>query len=148
MELETKNKTIKIVLRTRKIVDITHKLGSKNFEEGFFKAIRDFDLDAISKIIYSLAENEEGKIAFEKSTEVFDFLDDYKKEKNKSYEEILKSLAEEINNQGFFTKKRDMKELEEAIFNPLSEIDMNAVIKRSAESAMAKIAETQIMQGA
>ena len=109
MELETKNKTIKIVLRTRKIVDITHKLKSKNFEEGFFKAVRDCDLDAISKIIYSLAENEEGKNAFETSSEVYDFIDEYKKEQEKSYEDILKSLTDEINSQGFFTKKRKKK---------------------------------------
>ncbi|MBS5863019.1 MAG: hypothetical protein KIC76_06435 [Firmicutes bacterium] len=146
MELETKNKTIKIVLRTRKIVDITHKLKSKNFEEGFFKAVRDCDLDAISKIIYSLAENEEGKNAFETSSEVYDFIDEYKKEQEKSYEDILKSLTDEINSQGFFTKKRKKKELEDTIYNPLSSIDMDSVIKKSAENAMTKIAETQMLE--
>lgn len=146
MELETKNKTIKIVLRTRKIVDITHKLKSKNFEEGFFKAVRDCDLDAISKIIYSLAENEDGKNAFETSSEVYDFLDEYKKEHEKSYEDILKSLTDEINSQGFFTKKRKKKELEDAIYSPLSAIDMDVVIKKSAENAMTKIAENQMME--
>lgn len=146
MELETKNKTIKIVLRTRKIVDITHKLKSKNFEDGFFKAVRDCDLDAISKIIYSLAENEEGKNAFETSSEVYDFIDEYKKEQEKSYEDILKSLTDEINSQGFFTKKRKKKELEDAIYNPLSSIDMDSVIKKSAENAMTKIAETQMLE--
>ena len=146
MELETKNKTIQIVLRTRKIVDITHKLKSKNFEEGFFKAVRDFDLDAISKIIYSLAENEDGTNAFETSSEVYDFLDEYKKEQEKSYEDILRSLTEEINSQGFFTKKRKKKELEDAIYSPLSSIDMDSVIKKSAENAMTKIAETQMLE--
>lgn len=146
MELETKNKTIKIVLRTRKIVDITHKLKSKNFEEGFFKAVRDCDLDAISKIIYSLAENEEGKNAFETSSEVYDFIDEYKKEQEKSYEDILKSLTDEINSQGFFTKKRKKKELEDTIYNPLSSIDMDSIIKKSAENAMTKIAETQMLE--
>ena len=146
MELETKNKNIKIVLKTKKIVDITHKLKSKNFDEGFFKAVRDSNIEDFAKILYSLAEDAEGKNAFNTSSDVLDFFDDYKAEHNKSYEDIFKELTEEINKQGFFIKKRTKKELEEAIYSPLSAIDMDLVIKKSAENAMTKIAENQMME--
>lgn len=145
MIIETKNKTINLVLKTRKIVDIANKMKSKNFEEGFFKAIRENDLDAISKIIYSLAENDEGKNAFISSVEVYDFLDDYKAETGKSYEDIWNELTEVINEQNFFTKKRTKEELAEIISNPLSAIDMNELITESAKKAMSKITEDQIL---
>lgn len=145
MIIETKNKTINLVLKTRKIVDIANKMKSKNFEEGFFKAIRENDLDAISKIIYSLAENDEGKNAFISSVEVYDFLDDYKAETGKSYEDIWNELTEVINEQNFFTKKRTKEELVEIISNPLSAINMNELITESAKKAMSKITEDQIL---
>ncbi len=39
MIIETKNKTINLVLKTRKIVDIANLLKNKNFEEVFTKSI-------------------------------------------------------------------------------------------------------------
>ena len=39
MIIETKNKTINLVLKTRKIVDIANLLKNKNFEEVFIKAL-------------------------------------------------------------------------------------------------------------
>ena len=39
MMIETKNKTINLVLKTRKIVDIANLLKNKNFEEAFIKSI-------------------------------------------------------------------------------------------------------------
>ena len=61
MILETKNKRIKLVLKTRKIVEIANTLKNKNFEDAYFKAVKENDLNALSKMIYTLAENEDGK---------------------------------------------------------------------------------------
>lgn len=143
MNLETKNKKINLVLRTRKIVDIAKKLGNKNFEDAYFKAIQNNDLDAMSKIIYTLAENEENKHAFSSSDEVYDFLDDYRAETGKSYNDILKELTEVINEEGFFMEKMTKKELTEMISNPLSGTNMNELVQKSAEKAISKIAEEQ-----
>ncbi len=143
MILETKNKTIKLVLKTRKIVDITNTLKNKNFEDAYFKALQDNDLNALSKIIYTLAEDNEGKHSFNSSEEVYEFLDDYRKEKGKSYEDIFKELTEVINEEGFFIKKRSKKELAEMISNPLSGTNMNELIQKSAEKAISRIAEEQ-----
>ena len=143
MILETKNKTINLVLKTRKIVKIANLLQAKNFEEVYFKALQNNDLDALSKIIWIMAENNDGKSAFNNSEEVYDFLDEYRNEHSKSYEDIFKELAEVINEEGFFIKKRDKKELEEMISNPLSMTNMNELVQKSAEKAIAKMAEEQ-----
>lgn len=143
MILETKNKTINLVLKTRKIVKIANLLQSKNFEDVYFKAIQNNDIDALSKIIWILAEDNEGKNSFSNSEEVYDFLDDYKVENKKAYSDIFKELTEVINEEGFFTKKRTKKELEEMISNPLSGTNMNELVQKSAERAISKIAEEQ-----
>lgn len=143
MILETKNKTINLVLKTRSIVRIANLLQNKNFEEAYFKALQSNDLDALSKILFMIAEDNEGKPAFKGSDEVYDFLDDYKKENNKTYEDIYKELTEVINEEGFFTKKMNKKQLEEAISNPLSNMNMNELMQRTAEKVMTKITEEQ-----
>lgn len=143
MILDTKNKTINLVLKTRKIVKIANLLQNKNFEDVYFKAIQNNDLDALSKIIWILAEDNDGKASFTGSEEVYDFLDDYRKEQNKTYEDIFKELTEVINEEGFFIKKRNKKELAEMISNPLSGTNMNELVQKSAEKAISKIAEEQ-----
>lgn len=143
MILDTKNKTINLVLKTRKIVKIANLLQGKNFEDVFFKALQNNDLDALSKIIWIVAEDNDGKSSFVSSEEVYDFLDDYRKEQNKTYEDIFKLLTEVINEEGFFIKKRNKEELEEMISNPLSMTNMNELVQKSAEKAIAKIAEEQ-----
>jgi hypothetical protein len=144
MILETKNKRIKLVLKTRKIVEIANTLKNKNFEDAYFKAVKENDLNALSKIIYTLAENEDGKHAFSSSDEVYDFLDDYKTENGKTYSDIYKELTEVINEQGFFMKKMNKKELTEMISNPLSAMNIDELVQKSAEKAISKMAESQI----
>ncbi len=145
MILETKNKKINLVLRTRKIVDIANSLKSKNFEEAFFKAINEKSLDALSKIIYSLAEDEDKKHVFKNSDEVYSFIDDYKDENNKSYDDIYKEIAEMINEEGFFNHKMTDKELKAMISNPLSQINLDDLMRKAVEKAMTSMAEAQII---
>ena len=144
MILETKNKRIKLVLKTRKIVEIANTLKNKNFEDAYFKAVKENDLNALSKMIYTLAENEDGKHAFSSSDDVYDLLDDYKTENGKTYSDIYKELTEVINEQGFFMKKMNKKELTEMISNPLSAMNINELVQKSAEKAISKMAESQI----
>ncbi len=143
MILETKNKTIKLVFKTRKIVDISNVLKNKNFEEVFTKAYAICDLDALTKMLYILAEDENGKNLFTNSEEVYDFLDDYRKESKGTFVDVYKKIAEELNNEGFFKSKKSKKDLEEMISNPLSTINMNELMQKSTEKAMSKIAEEQ-----
>ena len=143
MILETKNKKINLVLRTRKIADIAKQLKGKNFEDVYFKAMNEFDLEALSKIIFVLAENEDKTNSFKNSTEVYDFIDDYMVENNKTYADIFKEIAEDINEEGFFNSKMNKKELKDKMSNPLSAMNMNEVIKSSAEKAISRVAEEQ-----
>lgn len=143
MILETRNKTINLVLKTRKIVEIANTLKNKNFEEAYFKAVQNNDLNALSKILYTLAEDNEGKHSFNNSEEVYDFVDEYKIEKGKTYKDIFGELTEVINEEGFFTSKMTKKQLTEMISNPLSGTNMNELVQKSAERAISKMAEEQ-----
>lgn len=142
MIIETKNKTINLVLKTRKIVDIADLLKNKNFEEAFTKAYSVLDMEALSKIIFKLAENENGESTFISSSEVYDFMDDCRAEEI-TISELYAKIAEALNNEGFFKKKMNKKELKEMTSNPLSTMNMNELVQKSAESVMNKIAEKQ-----
>ncbi len=143
MILETKTKKINLVLRTRKIADIAKKLEGKNFEDVYFKAMSEFDLDALSKIIFILAENEDKTSSFKNSTDVYDFIDDYMEENKKTYKDIFEEIAEDINKEGFFNSKMTKEQLKDKMSSPLSSMNMNEVIKSSAEKAIAKVAEQE-----
>lgn len=145
MELKTQFKTIRLVFTTRKIVNISNILKGKNFEDLYFKAMNETDLDALSKIIYVFAEDETGIKSFKSSDEVYDFIDDYKAETNKSYADIFNEIAEAINDEGFFKEKISKKELKQKALNPLSNINMEEIVKTSAEKAISKLAEKEIM---
>ena len=140
MIIETKNKTINLVLKTRKIVDIANLLKNKNFEEAFTKSYAICDREALSKIIFKLAENEDGKSVFTTSDEVYDFIDDCGLE-GITANDLYEKIAEALNEEGFFKKKMSKKELKEMTSNPLSTMNMNDLVQKSAESAMSKIAE-------
>ena len=119
MILETKNKKINLVLRTRKIADIAKQLKGKNFEDVYFKAMNEFDIEVLSKIIFILAENEDKTSSFKNQTDVYDFIDDYMKENNKTYKDIFTEIAEDINKEGFFNSKMTKKQLEDKMSSTL-----------------------------
>lgn len=143
MILETKNKKINLVLRTRKIADIAKKLDGKNFEDVYFKAMNEFDLEALSKIIFTLAENEDKTNSFKSNADVYDFIDEYMEENKKTYKDIFTEIAEDINEEGFFNSKMTKEQLKDKMSSPLSSMNMNEVIKSSAEKAIAKVAEQE-----
>ncbi len=144
MIIETKNKTINLVLKTRKIVEIVNLLKNKNFEEAFKKAYSILDMEALSKIIFKLAENDEGKNVFVSSDEVYDFIDECRIE-GISVSDLYGKIAEALNEEGFFKKRMTKKELKEMMSNPLSETDMNELVQKSAEKVINKITEEQIL---
>lgn len=147
MIIETKNKKINLIFTTRKIVNVTNILKEKNFEELYFKAMNENDLDALSKIIFIFAEDEAGLKSFKSSEDVYDFIDDYKQESGKTYQDIFKEMAGIINDEGFFNTKMNKKQLQEKTSNPLSGINMNEVIKSSAEKAISKVAQEEVFKG-
>lgn len=145
MIIETKNKTINLVLKTRKIVDIANLLKNKNFEEAFTKAYSILDPEALSKIIFKLAENEDGESTFKGSSEVYDFMDECRSE-GMTINDLYGKVAEALNEEGFFKKKMSKKELKEMISNPLSTMNMNELIRKATEVSFNKMTE-QIISG-
>ena len=145
MVIETKNKTINLVLKTRKIVDIANLLKNKNFEEAFTKAYSELDMEALSKIIFKLAEDEDGKSVFATSGEVYDFMDECRAD-GITINDLFGKVAEALNEEGFFKKKMSKKELKEMTSNPLSTMNMNELIRKSAEVAVNKMTEQIISE--
>lgn len=145
MIIETKNRNINLVLKTRKIVDIANLLKNKNFEEGFTKAYSELDMEALSKIIFKLAENEDGKSIFSTSSEVYDFMDECREE-GITINDLYGKVAEALNEEGFFKKKMSKKELKEMTSNPLLTMSMNELIRKSAEVAVSKMTEQMISE--
>ena len=144
MIIETKNNTINLVLKTRKIVDIANLLKNKNFEEVFIKAYSILDIEALSKIIFKLAENENGESIFLSSNEVYDFIDDCRKE-GITISELYGKIAEALNDEGFFKKKMSKKELKEVTSNPLLTMNTDKLLEKAVENAANKVVEKEIM---
>lgn len=144
MIIETKNKTINLVLKTRKIVDIANLLKNKNFEEVFIKAYSILDIEALSKIIFKLAENENGESVFTSSAEVYDFMDDCREE-GITISELYAKIAESLNEEGFFKKKMSKKELKEMTSNPLLTMNTDKLLEKAVENAANRVVEKEIM---
>ena len=144
MIIETKNKTINLVLKTRKIVDIANLLKNKNFEEVFIKAYSILDIEALSKIIFKLAENENGESAFTSSSEVYDFMDDCRAE-GITANDLYGKIAEALNEEGFFKKKMNKKELKEITLNPLLTMNTDKLLEKAVENAANRVVEKEIM---
>lgn len=144
MIIETKNKTINLVLKTRKIVDIANLLKNKNFEEVFIKAYSILDIEALSKIIFKLAENENGESIFTSSSEVYDFMDDCRTE-GITISELYAKIAEALNEEGFFKKKMSKKELKEITSNPLLTMNTDKLLEKAVENAANRVVEKEIM---
>lgn len=142
MIIETKNKTINLVLKTIKIVDIANLLKNKNFEEAFIKAYSILDMEALSKIIFKISELETGENAFTNSDEVYDFIDECRKE-GMTIKNLYEKIAEALNDEGFFKKKMTKKELKEIATNPLSTLNLDKIVEKSAENVVGKIIEQE-----
>ncbi len=143
MILEINNKKVNLVYRTRSIVEVTKLLQGKNFEEIYFNALAENNIDALSNIILVFGEDyDSGRRAFENVDNVYDFLDDYMEQKQKTYGDIFKEIAESINEMGFFNSKMTAEELETKMKSHMS-IDMNEIIKSSAEKAIVGVAEKE-----
>ena len=144
MIIETKNRNINLVLKTRKLVEVTNLLKNKNFEEAFTKAYSDLDIEALSKIIFKLAENEEEKNAFVSSDEVYDFIDECRAE-NITINDLYSKIAEALNEEGFFKKKMSKKELKEMTSNPLLTMNTDKLLEKAVENAANRVVEKEIM---
>lgn len=144
MILKIENQKIELVFTTKKIVDLTKQLKEKNLEDLYFKIMNENNVEALANLIYVFAENiDTGLNDFKNIDDVYEFIDEYMKEQAKTYNDLFNEIAEAINEEGFFKTKMNKEELTQKISNPLLSLDMNEVIKASAEKAITKMAEVQ-----
>lgn len=144
MILESENKTIKIRLTNRKIIELCDKFKTNNIQDLYFKALNEKNIKTLAKIIFELAEDEDGKKAFTNNdiNQTYDFLDNYMEKNKKTYEDMFNELAEYINNEGFFMKRYNTQELEAMKSDLLAGMDMNAVV----QEAMKQIATEELVK--
>lgn len=142
MILKTKDKEVKIVIRSRKIANLTDKLEGKNLNEMFFKGVKENNIKTLAIFLEEFSENEDKSKSFNNTDEVYDFIDGLKTENDKvTYETIYKSLAEEINSMGFFNKKMTSKELEKVLNDKIPGINIQEIVDKMSEQAGKELAE-------
>lgn len=141
--ISTKKMNIKLVPRTKKVIDLTEKLKNKNLNELIFNGLREANLKILAEIIKSFAETEDDKQAFFSIDNVYDFIDEWIEENEKSYTDLYKEVIKVVNDMGFLKTKLAEKDLETEIKNPLMNIDMNEIIKESATKAVESIAQEE-----
>ena len=56
---------------------------------------------------------------------------------------IYEKISEALNEEGFFKKKMNKKELKEMMSNPLLTTDMDKLVQKSAENAITQMAEKE-----
>ena len=141
--ISTKKMNIKLVPRTKKVIDLTEKLKNKNLNELIFNGLREANLKILAEILKSFAETEDEKQAFFSIDNVYDFIDEWIEENKKSYTELYKEVIKVVNDMGFLKTKLTESDLETEIKNPLMNIDMNEIIKESATKAVESIAQEE-----
>ena len=56
---------------------------------------------------------------------------------------LYEKIAEALNDEGFFKKKMTKKELKEIATNPLSTLNLDKIVEKSAENVVGKIIEQE-----
>lgn len=138
MKLDTKNKSVELVVKTRKIIAISKILKDDKFEDAFFKAVRDCNIEILAQIILILAESGDNINPFEGIDEVCDFLDEYIAESKKNLSDVYFTITEAINEKGFFSSKMTKKDLQARIDDIMSSVNYESIIKNLAEKTIAE----------
>ncbi len=134
--LKTNNKEIKIIPRTRKVVELTDSFKTKNLNELIFNGLYDGNVKVLAELIKAFGELEDKKPAFNSIKEVYDFIDDWKEENDKDYKDLYKEVIEVVNEMGFFKEKMNEKDLKDKMDTTGINLDMNSLIKNSAQKVM------------
>lgn len=141
--LKLNDKEFKLVPRTRKVIELTEKLKSKNLNDLIFGALNETNIKVLAELIYSFAEFDDGKQVFNSVKLVYDFIDEWKQENDKGYIDLFKEVIEVVNDMGFFKKKMTPKELEKEMNNPMPFFNLQEIAMNSAQKMMDEIAQEE-----
>lgn len=137
MILQTENKTISLKLSTRNVVNMLDAIGSNDIKTLVFEGLHKMDAKLLACVIGQLSEE---KMSL---NDVYDFLDEYKSEKECSIREIYQNIIAELNDNYFFEKKIPAPELSELLSNPLM-MGMDSVVQQAVKDAVGKIAQESV----
>ncbi len=143
MILKIKDKEYSFTATMKKIVGMNKKLKVKNLRDAFFKALNNVDFEFLADFLMEFSDNDIKKELNGDYNRVYDLMEAWvneaTEEEPRSYEDIYKLLAEEINDKSFFGKKMTKEELEVQMNNPLADFDINQVITNTAEKVMGEV---------
>lgn len=143
MILKVKDKEYSFTATMKKIVSMNKKLKVKNLRDAFFKALNDVDFEFLADTLLNFADDETKKELNGDFNRVYDMMEAWvneaTEEETRSYDDIYKLLAEEINDKSFFGKKMTEKEMKDQMNNPLANFDINQVITNTAEKVMGEV---------
>ena len=142
MNFKNKGKEFKLVPKTRKVIDLTKRLESKNLNDLIFTGFRNVDVEVLGEVIKAFAEYEDSTKTFETLDEVFDFIDTWKEENKKDYSDLFKVVIEITNEMGFFKKKMTKEELKQEMDSPVN-INIQEMIQSSAQKMLDEMAKEE-----
>lgn len=141
---EEEKEIVTLVFKTKTIVNITKKHQSDNFDTMFFKAVNNGNVEALANIIMEFADGNKFNNDINK---VYDFLDKWKKQNNKTYNDLFMQLAKGINDEGFFLMKMTEEQIQEAIKNPLSSVNLQDAIMNITSKIASEAIKTEEFKG-
>ena len=112
MNLNLKNKKVELIFTTRKIVNLTKDIKEKNLEDLYFKIMNEKNIEALATLINEFAENTDtGLKAFNNIEEVYEFMDSYMLENQKTYDDLFnENISRKSNSQN--SRSRDGRKSE------------------------------------
>ena len=143
MTYKLKDKEFKLIPRTRNVVELTERLKAKNLNDLIFTGLADGNPKMLAELIKAFAEYEDGKATFTSINVVYDFIDDWKREKEKTIDDLYAEVAKVVNEMGFFKKKMTEEELEKALAQPAISINLQEIVANSVQTAMNEIAQEE-----
>ena len=136
-------KEFKLIPRTRKVIDLTDRLESKNLNDLIFSSLRDVNIKVLAELIKAFAEYEDKKAVFSKIDDVYDFIDKWIEETGKGHKELFTEVAEVVNEMGFFKEKMTPEDLKKEIESPAINFDLQELMKNSAQKFVDQMAEEE-----
>lgn len=143
MTYTLKDKEFKLIPRTRNVVELTERLKAKNLNDLIFTGLADGNPKMLAELIKAFAEYEDRKATFTSINVVYDFIDDWKRENEKTIDDLYAEVAKVVNEMGFFKKKMTEEELEKALAQPAISINLQEIVANSVQTAMNEIAQEE-----
>lgn len=143
MTYTLKDKEFKLIPRTRNVVELTERLKTKNLNDLIFTGLADGNPKMLAELIKAFAEYEDGKATFTSINVVYDFIDEWKRENEKTIDDLYAEVAKVVNEMGFFKKKMTEEELEKALDQPAISINLQEIVANSVQTAMNEIAQEE-----